>query len=50
MIIKMLKELGRRLDKHSENFNKELDNIKRSQAKVKNAITDIKKHTRRNQQ
>ena len=28
MIIKMLNELGRRMDEHSDNFNKKLDNIK----------------------
>ena len=28
VIIKMITELGRRMDEHSENFNKELENIK----------------------
>lgn len=28
MITKMLTELGRRVDKHSENFNKERENVK----------------------
>ena len=31
MIIKMLNELGRRIDKHSEKFNRELENIKKNQ-------------------
>ena len=28
MIIRMLKKLSRRMDEHSEKFNKELENIK----------------------
>ena len=31
MIIKMLNELRRRMDEHSEKFNKELENIKKNQ-------------------
>ena len=41
MIMKMFKELGRRLDEHCEKlevFNKELKNIKRT--RIKNTITD----------
>ena len=30
MLIKMIKELGRRMDEHSEKFNKELEDIKRT--------------------
>ena len=30
MIIKMLTEHRRRMDEHSENFNKELENIKQT--------------------
>ena len=41
MIIKMLNELRRRMDKHSENFNKELENIKKNQTELKNIITEI---------
>ena len=48
MIIKMLKELGGWLDKHSEKFNKELENIK-NQTEWKKTINEIK-NTRRNQQ
>lgn len=49
MIIKMLNELGRRMDKHSENFNEELEYTKKKQtAKEYNKWN--KKHTRRNQQ
>ena len=28
MVIKMLTKLGRRMDEHSENFNKEMENIR----------------------
>ena len=31
MVIRMLTELGRRMDEYSENFNKELENIKKNQ-------------------
>ena len=43
MIIKMLNELGRRMNEHSDKFNKELENIKKNQTEMK------KKYTRRNQ-
>ena len=45
IIIKMFKELRRRLDEQSEKlkvFNKELENIKRKQKEIKNIITEIK--------
>ena len=42
MIIKMLTELGRRMDEHSENFNKELENIKKNKSELKNTITEVK--------
>ena len=42
MIINMLKELRRRIDKHSERSNKELENIKKNLTETKNTITDIK--------
>ena len=35
MIIKMLTELGRKTDEHSENFNKETENIRKYQLEVK---------------
>ena len=44
----MLTELGKRIDEHSENFNKKLGNIKKSQSEMKNSITE-KKHIRRNE-
>lgn len=42
MIIKMLKVLEIRMDKHIENFNKELENIKKIQTELNNTITEIK--------
>ena len=51
MIVKMLKELRKRLDEQSEKlevFNKELHNIEKNQAEMKKTtITEIKKYTRR---
>ena len=32
IVIKMFTGLGRRIDEHSENFNKELENIKKNQS------------------
>ena len=29
MIVKMIQDLGKRIKEHNENFNKELDNIKK---------------------
>ena len=39
----MLNELGKKIDEHSEHFNKELENIKKNQGELKNAITEMKK-------
>lgn len=50
MIINMLKELRRRVDKHGDKFNKELGDIKKNQMTVKNTITEVTKYTRRNLQ
>ena len=30
-VLRMLTELGKSIDEHSENFNKELENIKKNQ-------------------
>ena len=46
MVIKMLTELWRRMKEHSENFKKELENIKKNQSGLKNIITKIKVHGR----
>ena len=32
----MLTELGKRIDENSENFNKELENIKKNQSELRN--------------
>ena len=42
MIIKMIKELGRRMDEHSEKFYKALESIKKKQIEPKNTITEMK--------
>ena len=45
VIVKMIKELGRRMDAQSkklEVFNKELENIKNNQTEMKNTITEMK--------
>ena len=39
IIIKMLNKLGRRMNEHSEKFNKDLENIKKNQTELKNKIT-----------
>ena len=41
-IIKLLTRLRKRIDEHSENFNKELENIRRVQPEMKNYISEIK--------
>ena len=40
---KMLNKIGRRMDEHRENFNKELENIKKNKTELKNTITEMKK-------
>ena len=42
MIIKMIKELGRRMDEHSEKCYRALEGIKENQIEPKNTITEIK--------
>ena len=34
-VLRMLTELGKSIDEHSENFNKELENVKNSQPELK---------------
>jgi len=41
MVIKMLTELGKRMDEHSENFNKEIENVRKYQTE----ITELKNMT-----
>lgn len=38
----MIKGLGRKMDEHSETFNKELGDIKKNQGEPKNTIIEIK--------
>ena len=40
MIIKMFSKLRRRMVKHCEKFNKELENKKKNQTELKNTITE----------
>ena len=42
MIIKMLTDLRRRMDEHSENYNKELENIRKNPSELKNTINEMK--------
>ena len=39
----MLNELKRRMNKHTEGFNKELEHIEKNQTELKNTITQTKK-------
>ena len=49
MVIKMLIQLGKRMDAHSENLNKETENRKKKQSEPKNTITNLK-YTRETQE
>ena len=47
MTVKVIKKLGRRMDKQSEKldiFNKELEYIKSNQRKMNNIVTEMKIH------
>ena len=41
MIVKMIKNLGNRIDKMQETFNKDLEERKRNQAMMNNKINEI---------
>ena len=41
MIGKMIQNLGNRIDKKQETFNKDLEELKRNQATMKNTINEI---------
>ena len=41
MIVKMIQNLGNRIDKKQETFNKDLEELKRNQATMKNTINEI---------
>ena len=42
MIVKMIQNLGNRMEKMQEMFNKDLEQLKNKQAVMNNAITEIK--------
>ena len=42
MIVKMIQSLGARIDKMQETFNKDVEELKRNQAMMKNTIHEIK--------
>ena len=44
MITKRLNDLGRRMNERSEEFNKEVKNIKKTQTEPKTTITEMFKH------
>ena len=46
MIVKMIQNLGNRIDKMQETFNKDVEELKRNQAMMKNTINEIKKYSR----
>lgn len=48
ILIRMLTELWKRIDEFSENFNKQLENIKKNQSELKYTITEMNRYTRRN--
>lgn len=41
-VIKMLTNLGRRIEEYSENVNNKLENIKKNQLQLKDRITEMK--------
>ena len=43
LVIRVLTELGKRSNEHSEILNKELENIKKTQPEMKNSMTEIEK-------
>ena len=42
MIVKIIQNLGNRIDKMQETFNKDLEELKRNQATMKNTINKIR--------
>ena len=48
LVVRMITELGKRIDEHSENFNKELENIKKELGRTEEYNNLNEKHTRRN--
>ena len=50
MIVKMIQNLGNRMEKIQETFNKDLEELKSKQTMMNNTINEILKFSRRNQQ
>ena len=46
LVIGMLNKFSGRVDELSENFNKEIEHIKKNQSEIKNTIIEIKKYIR----
>ena len=42
MIVKMIQNLGNKMEKRKENFNKDLEELKSKQIMMKNTINEIK--------
>ena len=42
MIVRMIQNLGNRIDKMQETFNRDVEELKRNQAMMKNTINEIK--------
>ena len=42
MIVKMIQDLGNRMEKIQETFNKDVEELKRNEATMKNTINEIK--------
>ena len=42
MTVKMIQNLGNRIDKMQETFNRDVEELKRNQAMMKNTINEIK--------
>ena len=49
VIVKMIQNLGNRIDKMQETFNKDVEELKRNQAMMKNTINEIKNTIKRPQ-
>ena len=49
MIVKMIQNLGNRMEEIQKTFNKDLEELKSKQTVMNSTITDMKKYSRRNQ-
>lgn len=49
MVIRRLTKLESEIEELRENFNEELESIRKNQADLKHTITEMKKRMRRNQ-